>query len=37
LKALGTKPDMLKETALMNGLDLTDTVQQGSWIKVVGN
>ena len=37
LKALGMKQEMLNEGALLNGLGLTDTVQQGSWIKVVGN
>ncbi len=37
LKTLGMKDEMLKEGALLNAMDLTDTVQQGSWVKVVGN
>lgn len=37
LGALGMKKEMLDEGAILNGLKLDDRVQQGDWIKVVGD
>jgi len=37
LKTLGMKQEMLDDGAILNGLQLTDSVEQGCWIKVVGD
>jgi predicted Zn-dependent protease len=36
LEALGMKSAMMKEGAILNGTELTDPVEQGQWVKVVG-
>lgn len=35
LRALGMKEDILPELALVNGLEVSDRVERGDWIKVV--
>jgi predicted Zn-dependent protease len=37
LKALGVKEDVRAEVALVNGLELTDSIKKGYWLKVIGD
>jgi predicted Zn-dependent protease len=36
LESLGVKRDGLKDMAVLNGFELTDRIEQGQWVKVVG-
>ena len=37
LQALGAKRDSLEDTAILNGLQLADSIEKGYWLKVVGD
>ncbi|MEJ2720959.1 MAG: hypothetical protein P8181_07430 [bacterium] len=36
LRQMGTKEDMLRELAVLNGKTLSDPVKAGVWLKTVG-
>jgi predicted Zn-dependent protease len=37
LEAMGAKRDVMKDIAVLNGLELADPVEKGRWIKIVGD